>query len=342
MPTQRIRHQLPLRQRFFAMLTLAILSLSVVPRAHGQCIADPGFSPSVVTPSGAPSSSSTYGTGWTSIGIHVQEDLEIDNNFSITDCTVRVDAGFRIVVRPGFTLTVDQSLITDCDNVMWSTIEVEPGGSLILTGGSTVANAEVGVTSVSTTGSPGAFTITESRLENNRVGIDVLPYDGPGAHPGLIENSEVLAPLLKAPYAGDLGFIGLRAQGVWDMVADEGLVVGDPASTVSSGVTTNEWHNLEIGMLFVGSHARVQNNVLRDMITQGAPPSLNRGVGIGAASDGKLFVGSPTGGAPGVNNRIEDCEKGVLAVGLKDVMVEGNEILGSGGADPTMNQGVWV
>jgi hypothetical protein len=152
----------------------------------------------------------------------------------------------------------------------------------------------------------------------------------------------VLAPSLKAPYAGDLGFIGLRAQGVWDMVADEGLVVGDPASTATSGVTTNEWHDLEIGMLFVGSHARVQNNVLRDMITQGAPPSLNRGVGIGAASDGKLFVGSPAGGGPGVNNRIEDCEKGVLAVGLQEVTVEGNEILGSGGADPTMNQGVWV
>jgi hypothetical protein len=321
---------------------LIVALLFTASSVEGQCIADPGFTATQITPSGGPSVSSTYGAGWTGEFVHLQDDFVLDANFTITDCTVRVDAGFRILVQTGFTLTVDQSLITDCDNAMWSTIAVEDGATVVVEGGSTVANAEVGITSISAPGAPATFTVRDSRLENNRIGIDVLPFSGPGAHPGSIVNSEVFAPLLKSPYAGDLGFIGLRAQGVWDVVTDEGIVVGDPASTVTLGSNTNEWYDLEIGMLFVDCHSEVQNNILRGMITQGAPPSLNRGIGVGAASSGQLIVGAPVGGASGINNRIEDCEKGVLAVGLDEVDVLDNEILGSGGADPTMNQGVWV
>jgi len=92
---------------------------------QGQCVADPEFSATVTTPSGSVSTSSTYGTGWTSELVHIQNTLEINNNFTILTCSALVDAGVEIVVKNGFLLTVETSVISNCDNSMWDYIRVD-------------------------------------------------------------------------------------------------------------------------------------------------------------------------------------------------------------------------
>jgi len=174
---------------------------------------------------------------------------------------------------------------------------------------------------------------------NNCIGIDLKPFAG--SHPGTIENSEIGAPSLISPYSGRFGYAGLRADGITG-----GITVGRTSSSYGSAGSYNFIHDQEYGLLFTRSIAYVQNNWIKDIRTYNAPPGFGTGVGVAAAgttsaANQVLYVGFPDIGVTGVNNRIEDCEKGVFALGIQQAVTNNNEIIGSGGADPTMNQGVW-
>ncbi|MBI1192549.1 MAG: T9SS type A sorting domain-containing protein [Bacteroidetes bacterium] len=304
---------------------------------RAQCVADAGFSPTVTTPSGTVSMSTSYGTGWTSELVHIQNTFEVNNNFTILTCSVLVDAGVEIVVKDDYTLTIETSVISNCENSMWEQIRVEPGGAVRVRVNSLVEHAETALLIENATGNPGNFEVRGSRLMNNYIGIDVRPFGG--NHPGTIENSEIGAPSLIAPYLGRFGFAGLRADGITD-----GITVGRTSSSYGSGGSYNFIHDQEYGLLFTRSIAYVQNNWIKDIRTWNAVPGFGTGAGIAAVGNAfnqNLYVGYPDAGVTGFNNRIEDCEKGVFTLKMTSSITDNNLIIGSGGADPTMNHGVW-
>ncbi len=321
------------------MMGAFIYSIGFSTSSYAQCVADAGFSPTVTTVSGSVSSSSSYGTGWTLESVHLQNTFEIDNNFTILTCTVRVDAGVEIVVKDGYVLTIETSVISNCDNSMWEHIRVEPGGAVRVRVNSVVEHAETGILVENATGNPGNFEVRGSRLMNNYVGIEVQSFGDVGGHPGTIENSEIGAPSLIDPYLGRFGLAGLRANGISD-----GITVGRTSSSYGAGGSFNYIHDQEYGLLFVNSTAYVQNNWIKDIRTWNAPPGLGTGVGIaavGSSFNQTMRVGYPDLGVTGINNRIEDCEKGVFTLDMGTVITDLNAIIGTGGSDPTMNHGVW-
>ena len=324
------------------MMGAFIYSIGFSTSSYAQCVADAGFSPTVTTPSGSISSSVTYGTGWTLESVHLQNTFEIDNNFTILTCTVRVDAGVEIVVKDGYVLTIETSVISNCDNSMWEHIRVEPGGAVRVRVNSVVEHAETGILVENATGNPGNFEVRGSRLMNNYVGIEVQSFGDVGGHPGTIENSEIGAPSLIDPYLGEIGFSGLQATGIVD-----GITVGRTSSSYGTGGSYNYIHDLEYGLLFNNCLAFVQNNWIENIRTFNPSASIIKGVGIAATGTGsapskELHVGFPDAGVTGINNRIEDCEIGVLGYDIDEAYVDNNEVLGTGGSSPTMDIGVWL
>lgn len=308
---------------------------------RAQCAADAGFSPTVTTPSGSVSVSSTYGTGWTAELVHIQNTFEVDDDFTILTCSVLVDAGVEIVVENGNILTIETSVISNCDNSMWEHIRVEPGGAVRVRLNSLVQNAEKALQIENATGNPGNFEVRGSRLMNNYVGIEVQAFADLGGHPGTIENSEIGAPSLIAPYLGEIGFSGLQATGIV-----YGITVGRTTSSYGAGGSFNYIHDLEYGLFFNNCLAFVQNNWIENIRTFNPSMSVIKGVGIAATGTSggvskELHVGFPGVGVTGINNRIEDCEVGVLAYDIDEAFTDNNEIFGSGGSTPTMDIGVW-
>ncbi len=199
----------------------------------------------------------------------------------------------------------------------------------------------MGILSENAPGNPGNYEVRGSRLMNNYVGIEVQSFADAGGHPGTIENSEIGAPSLIDPYLGEIGFCGLRATGIV-----HGITVGRTSSSYGAGGSFNYIHDLEFGLIFNNCLAFVQNNWIENIRTFNPSSTLIKGVGIAATGTGSgfpklLHVGFPDMGVTGINNRIEDCEKGVLAYNITAAIVDNNEIIGSGGSNPTMNIGVW-
>jgi hypothetical protein len=328
------------------VIGLMILTIWPAGRTLGQaCAADPGFTPAVTI--STPTFTSTLGIGgWSGSDVHLEADLIVDGTsgggatFSITSgSVVRIDPGVRIIVASDYNLRVMGSTLTDCDNLMWETVEVEPRATVTVNG-SLIEHAEVGITSAASAGMDVAqYTVTGSQLLNNDIGIAVEPHDA--FHSGRVENSEIAAPSLIAPKAGDVGFAGMAIEGV-----PSGIDIGDITGAYGDGSGTyNHFHDLNFGVYLVDASAFIQNNLFEDMVADANP---NYGIGVGAertlSTKLPFTVGDFTTTSGIANNLFRDCRIGVFGLSVGLVNIRQNDFEGSGSSilDATMEACVWL
>jgi parallel beta-helix repeat protein len=328
------------------VIGLMILTNWPAGRTLGQaCAADPGFTPAVTI--STPTTTSSLGvSSWTGTTVHLEADLTVDGTsgggttFIIQNTEVRLDPGVRIIVQSDYSLRVASSTLTDCDNAMWETVEVEPRGECVVTA-SMIEHAVTAITSRASTSTDVAYfeVVNSSQLLNNYIGVAVESHEA--FHTGIVEDSEIAAPSLIAPRAGEVGFAGMAIEDV-----ELGINIGDITGAYGDGSGTfNHFHDLNFGVYLVDAKAFIQNNLFEDMVADASP---NYGIGVGAertlSTKRPFTVGDDNTSAGIANNLFRDCRIGIfgLSVGVAGIFQNDFEGSGSSVLDATMEAGIWL
>lgn len=125
-----------------------------------------------------------WGTGFTNTTVYIKSDFFINNNFTISGCTVKIEPGIRIVVNAGKILTITNgttsSHLSACTD-MWDGITVEGStlygdGQLIIDNNTIVEDAENAV--FIPNNSSGVFRIQNSTFNKNWFHILVDHFPG--------------------------------------------------------------------------------------------------------------------------------------------------------------------
>ena len=194
----------------------------------------------------------------------VQGDLTINANVTFSGITVSLSANSRIIVKPGYTLTIVNSTLQELVGLakcsyMWDGIYVTGTTSKVTIRGSYIKHAKNAVVS----DNRGYYEILNSYFYDNYIGMIVKNWAytpiNPTAFTGTVINTVFSTQTgLIAPRAGELCYIGIDARDMY------GLTIGADAAT-----STNTFNNLFCGIRGTDAHVTVKNCKFTNMVTTG-------------------------------------------------------------------------
>jgi hypothetical protein len=195
--------------------------------------------------------------------------LTVDQNMLINNSVVELGTLAQIQIKSGVHLTIRASYLHACSN-MWDGIYIQPGGSLVIEGGSLVEDAQNAVVSLG----GGDYTIVNSKFNKDLIGIKVKPYGS--THSGTVRLSVFACNVsswpsltLGAPATLIAPFTGTRTS--------EGIEIDSVAAIAVGGGSglTNTFQNVDFGINCYASNVSIQNNDFNDNTPS---PATSQGV----------------------------------------------------------------
>jgi hypothetical protein len=274
--------------------------------------------------------SSSYGQSFNNnipTPVAINGTFYIDNNFNITGFWgadhIRLGPDAKIVIRQNCRLTATASQFKRCDNFMWESIIIEPGGELVMSG-CEVYDAKAAVTSLG-----GAkYTISGTSFFRNYIGLKVEPASG--IHPGTIVSSNIVGAVLGyPPYAGVRSRYGIQLTQV------DSIVIG------VAGALSNEntIRDVEVGVYALTSKFGMVRNRFLDIIQPTIyiqpgccafntcnDPAICFAPQVGVAVwevGGRSTIGGTNAATDA--NRFKNCTNGILIEADASIIIRNNE-----------------
>ncbi|MBP9796567.1 MAG: T9SS type A sorting domain-containing protein [Chitinophagales bacterium] len=213
--------------------------------------------------------STITGDEWDGEKVCLQENLVVDDDFSINLSEVYISNDISIIVESPNTLTITNSELFANDE-MWENIYVESGASLNITG-SVIADAYIGIFAENNT-SESFLNLYGNHFCNNEIGIYIGTYSAITGLTTFILNNEFSAPSLIAPKTGEIGDYGIFIDKVNATGSGPGIFIGN-AIPFTGSTTYNYFHNINIGIRAFESKVTIQNNLFVNF-TSGSGASL--------------------------------------------------------------------
>jgi hypothetical protein len=292
--------------------------------------------------------SSQYGISFnnnTPTPVAINGTFYIDNNFNITAFWgadhIRMGPDAKIVIRQNCRLTATASQFQRCDNFMWESIIIEPGGELVMNG-CEVYDAKAAVTSLG-----GAkYTISGTSFFRNYIGLKVEPASG--LHPGTIVSSNIEGAVLGyPPYAGVRSRYGIQLTQV------DSIVIG------AAGPLSNEntIRAVEVGVYALTSKFGMVRNRFLDIIQPTIyiqpgccafntcnDPSICFAPQVGVAVwevGGRSTIGGTNVATDA--NRFKNCTNGILIEADATTIIRNNEFQQIESPNPAiLSYSIWV
>ena len=250
---------------------------------------------------------------------------------NIVGCpSVEMASNAQIIVQPGGKLHIDNSRLWGCP-IMWKGIQVQANvangaGTVDVINASIIDDAITGIEGVAVPTVAPIINVQNSEMNNNYIDIQLDPYAG--IYPLTLRTDlftcqpdGAFSPnaYLKAPYAGDIGYIGVYLDGV---SGAGGQTIGDPTLAVYQ----NTFNNMNYGIYALNTNFLVYNNFFED-INNGLNPwaSYPNPVGVAvlakatsSSSSYSMTVGgcSPVG-VSNMTNIVNNCAFGVFATNYR-------------------------
>lgn len=185
--------------------------------------------------------------------VAINGTFTIDNNFLITDAHIVLGPNAKIIVKNGYTLTIDgNSYLHACSDKLWTSIFIEPTATLKISN----SRIEDAYHAVESNGG-GLFNIANTVFNNNYTGIFVDTYAG--AHSGTVVSSTFKSTAnLLFPFTNIRSQFGIDIQQVGN-AAGAGIQIGD-ATSLSN---LNLFRNLRVGIHAFVSNVVIYNNDFR-------------------------------------------------------------------------------
>lgn len=297
--------------------------------------------------------SAISGSEWDGERICLQDDLIVDEDFTITTTEVYLSTGISIYVESPNTLTIINSELF-ADDEMWESIHVEAGATLEMSG-SIVAHAEIAVfASNSIFGIESFLALYDNHFCNNEIGIYIGPYSSAIGLTSLILKNEFSAPSLIEPLAGEIGDYGIFVDKVYTTAPGPALTIGS-LSPFTGSSTYNYFHDINIGVRLLESKVTIQNNLFEDFTAGTAADLPNvfpinenhgfRNTAIVASSNPfnlrALVVGTAV--ISGYNNEIRNSVFGIQTDNYVKPTIIANNIRGNvSGSTYTMHTGISI
>ena len=147
---------------FLSFLSLCFINFSLAQSSTSHCQDDPitlvatapcdgltlceeygNLPPTILTGNG--NASSIFGNSLDGEVIHVSGVFNIDNEFHLKDCIIKMDVGSSINVNTTNTFTIENCKIFCCEYGMWRGIDVTTNGRIIVNEGSEIEDARIAV-----------------------------------------------------------------------------------------------------------------------------------------------------------------------------------------------------
>ncbi len=275
--------------------------------------------------------SHNYLNTYSNASIYVEGLFYVDQDLTLLNCQVRVNAGSQIIITNGAHLTInDSTQIAGCDS-MWQGILMEPETVIELNNGSSIHDAH---RAIQVDNNCSVF-IKNSRFNNNITGIYTAPDSLANMY--AIQGFSVtgttftfggsfLPDYLGQPTHGAAPFAGID-------LSDVTVNIGDPSTS------SNHFLNMNFGIKSFRGIIEVANSDFQNIYSVTGYASKLMGTAI-------VSVGDVTLGVPGslsvfpVNsnsNTINKCERGVYA-SFSDLIVSNCKIVSvSTGVECTQN-----
>ncbi len=239
--------------------------------------------------------------------INIYGTFNVNTNFTLVSCTLRMAPNARIEVLSGFNFDLTDCLIFSCTE-MWDGIYSNPGAMVSITG-SRIEDAKFAVSSVS----GGNYFLDNTVFNKNNISVYVGLFSSP--HPGIVKNctfdctslnSPTSGSVLKAPFAGDKTHFGIHCQ------FNNNITFGEISAL------PNVFQNIEIGIYSIGSNVAIYRNNFNNIIepfcslaTPGGCPVVGWAIwGIRS----HLLIGDNAGLSH--ENNINDCSNGIFLDGF--------------------------
>lgn len=260
-----------------------------------------------------------WSNSYSAATLHIQNDLIIDQNFTLNDCEVYVDVDRKITVKPGVTFNVIKTTIQNYCDFMWEGIVIENDqATLNMTIKSKITQAKNAVVS----NSGGKFTILTSEFINNYRNLVINGYSS--VHTGIIGQCKIEGTFggMLSPHNTDLlPYSGVEIQKVKE------VTIGVNTPILNS---ENDFKLLKYGILSDGSNVNIYNNTFTSFISF-LPFSNN----INATPSIAIWAKNGHGGSPTqfINigdtgdgkNEFTNCHKAIQIEGSLSSNVIGNE-----------------
>jgi hypothetical protein len=286
--------------------------------AQANCDLVPGWT-STMTLSGLVSTSTT----------HTSENILVPSGgvtiaAAVDIITSEMNMLGPITVASGGILTINATHISTNSGVMWFGISVEPGGELIIENESLVCYAINAVTATATTTGSGAFSVTNSELQQNQIGIAIGGIQAGAPYPGELHSSVIRGGnLLPAGTLFAKSRIGISVQSVSTFGSPYylGLLVGDETEGQNLIIGLDRGIDASRSTLFV------VNTKFEDIQNKNGP---GNGYAIHTTSSGvdaDLLVGTD----PAKACDFKKCRYGITSSGMRENRVKNNTMyLGTG------------
>lgn len=287
-----------------ALLTLIQWTL----QAQCDIVTQPSaFYSTSVTASGMPTSLS-------GITFQIVSDFAIDDDVVWENCVVWVDDGITITVEDGFELSIDDGTIVSPDlGSSWVGFVVEPDAHMEVLDESVVCGADIAIDANSaSTSTPASYTVDNSSLLNNIVGIEVSNYSA-SDHPGVVRGSTISGP---ENLEGTDSEYGIRVLEIGSTTSDFLLTIG-----AGSGSTDNLITHLPIGVYALNANLWIRNTDFDDITFLN---STLDGTAVLANRTGLAESRLAVGGGVLRSCTFTDCRIGVDALGLETVNINDN------------------
>ncbi len=222
----------------------------------------------------------------TSATISISGTFTINEDLTLSGCTVYMYPGAQIMVSPGFTFTLDNTTITGC-YTMWNRIRVMGEAEIVVENGSHIRDADVGIYAEDRA----AMRISNSYITECVRQIYVPPHVNPNLFNTLINTSisssvfgMISATGFKPDYAGQIShgdkpFAGIELN---DMAT---LTIG------RSGTAPNQFVNMHAGIIAHRSQRiTVLNSGFVDIQPDGFYSTGNNFKGATVASFGDQII----------------------------------------------------
>jgi len=271
----------------------------------------------------------------------------VNSPLTIDQCDVEIGSLGQIIVQSPNTLTITNSHLHACDNV-WNGIIVQPGATLVIDN-SLIEDAIDGVTS-----QDGAkYTISSSDFNKDYVGINVTPFTG--IHPGTVSLTHFRCYNDTYTFPGTITLNSTQEVLVGPAPYTHRTSVGvNVANTNSTGNITigdnsnvnnaNVFNNVDCGIQFTGGICQIYNNIFRKILSDPTMNPTHRLSGVYASGTPGITTHVIIGNSPATGksfaNTFTDCLTGVQissSVNIANVTYNTFNTLALTGANTTIN-----
>lgn len=228
----------------------------------------------------------------TGVNFRVEGNFNIDTDYCVRRGIITLAPGATITVKNGNTLSLDETLVTACEDQLWNSIIVEPGATLITKNETLIRDAEIAVTAQKNS----TVIIRNTIFEDNHIGI-FSGGNGDLSYFAVTGTTFKSKDYLKSPREGERPFVGISFHDFTNPVFIGG----------GNRLPENTFEEIANGIILTNTASSIRNCSFNNI-----DDFSGNGFGIGINVDNKLSFSKLVNiGDHSVSNYFDNCTKGI-------------------------------